>query len=115
MIEPLRVNLTPLNQLARKNLAKLKVPFSRDLVYALQLAQWAWDNNRIDLHWRADRLPAWLGMFLYQEDQESVGRFLENDHNVLWGVDPKVSPEELAGVILEQLHDRLVAERDDYP
>lgn len=115
MIEPLRVNLTPLNQLAKKHLVRLKYGPNPEDVYALQLAQWAWDNNLVDLHWRADRLPAFLAALLAKKDQEWAGRFLENKHNVLWGVDPKVSPEELAGVILEQMHDWLVAERDDYP
>jgi hypothetical protein len=115
MIEPLRVNLTPLNQLAKKHLVRLKHPFSREEVYALQLAQWALDNRLVATTWRADRLPAWLNMLLYQEDQEWVGRFLENDHNVLRGIEPKVSSQELAWEILEQLHDRLVATQEYYP
>lgn len=91
-------------------------PIIPQAVYtALQVTRWAWENNLVDLHWRADRLPAYLNVFRGKHDKESVGRFLENDHNVLRGLNPKVNSEELAAVVLEQLHDRLVATKEYYP
>jgi hypothetical protein len=115
MPEPLKANLTPINLLAKKHLNQLNWSPDPHHLYCLQLAQWALFENKVDLHWRADRLPEYVNSFLSGGDPEKVADFLEGEHNMLYDVDPKVSAEELASVILEHLHDRLVAEMDYYP
>jgi hypothetical protein len=75
MPELLKANLTPINMLAKKHLNQLNWSPDPYHLYCLQLAQWALFENKVELHWQADKLPEYIDSFLNRGDPGESGRF----------------------------------------
>jgi hypothetical protein len=105
--EPLKENLRPLNRAAKRALKEVKVYPDPHRLYCLQLARWALESGEYEP--RGD-LSLQVGLMLGWE-AKSVVRFLEQNSKGedidLLDLKPQQKPEELAGVILSEIEDKL--------
>lgn len=109
MPELLKANLSPVNLLAKKHLSQLGQGYDPRYLYALQLGAWALEENKLELSDQGEDLPEVVGR-LFLADQEKLGSFLEDEHDLKDLLHGRPSPEEVAALFLEHLLERLSAE-----
>jgi hypothetical protein len=67
----------------------------------------AMDNGLLELAGCGEDLPEMVGWLLLA-DQERLGSFLEDEHDVMEELAGKPSPEEVAAIFLEHLLERRI-------
>lgn len=118
MPEQLLQNRHPLNSLCRLKLGQAKAEASPSFLYALQLMEWAVESGQAEIH--PDRQPD-------LSDQVSAMLGWKPD-NAMWFLlgDPsedspidlrefqKLSPDQAATTLLDQLHRRMIEKVPEY-
>ena len=115
MTELIKQNSSPINQLAKKHLQEVNPDFLPNLLYSLQLGQWALDKGEVVVN--DDRpLAEELDRLLLEVKPIRAQRyFLEDQEDTLVRQAKDKNPVEVAQLLLQHLDSVLTEKVKDYP